>query len=356
MRVGQTEYPDAERRKAHVMPADFSVIIPSRNRPILLRRAIDSVLGQTHRSVEVIIVNDGSSGDNAPEYAQLAQELSDRIRLITLVHTPTGHGQSYAVNTGAAQAVGAHLCFLDDDDYWTDMGHLARAAEVIRSMDGNVDVYLANQSAHLNHEQIQPAGWLGRLLEEVSRPPSADQFGAYRVTAADLMQCSGFEHMNVTTVRRELFEQIGGMDNDIRYECDRDFYLRMIDAAKTIIYMPNVVSRHNIPDPRAKSSMSTVISDLEKYLYQLRVLDKAILFAGHEDIRAHAREHKGYVLKHLAEALYNAHDYSTAAYYAREALLNNCSFKWLVFTSYLCLRRYLALQSPVEHQASAVSH
>jgi glycosyltransferase involved in cell wall biosynthesis len=321
------------------MPVDFSVIIPSRNRPVLLRQAIDSVLGQTHGSVEVIVVNDGSSGDNAGEYSRLTQKLSDRVRLIDLVYTPTGHGQSYAINIGAAQAIGSHLCFLDDDDSWTDMHHLARAAEIIRGTGGNVDVYLANQSACFNDEQVQLGGWLGKLLEQVKRPLSADRFGAYRVTVADLMHCSGFEHLNVTIVRRELFERIGGMDHDIRYECDRDFYLRMIDTASTMIYVPNIVSRHNIPDPRAKSSMSTAISDLEKYLYQLRVLDKAILFAEHQDIRAHARKHKGYVLKHLAEALYNAHDYPKAAYYAREALLISFSFKWLAFTSYLRLTR-----------------
>ena len=45
--------------KATLMPADFSVIIPSRNRQVLPRRAIDSVLGQTHGSVEVIVINDG---------------------------------------------------------------------------------------------------------------------------------------------------------------------------------------------------------------------------------------------------------------------------------------------------------
>src|SRR6476659_7292223 len=111
------------------MPVDFSVVIASRNRPVLLRRAIDSVLGQTHGSVEVVVVNDGSSGDNASEYSRLDKELSDRVRFIHLVNTPTGHGRSYATNVGVAHATGSHICFLDDDDLWTDMGHLARAAE-----------------------------------------------------------------------------------------------------------------------------------------------------------------------------------------------------------------------------------
>ena len=181
--------------------------------------------------------------------------------------------------------------------------------------------------------------WLGKLLEEVKRPLSADRFDAYRVTVADLMQCSGFAHLNVTIVRRELFERIGGLDPDNRYEHDRDLYLRMIDVARTIIYVPNIIGRHNIPDPQARSSVSTAMSVLEKHLYQLRMLDKAILFAKHQEIRAHARKHKGFVLKKIAEELYNAHDYAKAAYYAREALLISFSFKWLGFTSYLHMRR-----------------
>jgi glycosyltransferase involved in cell wall biosynthesis len=43
---------------------DFSVVIPSRNRPELLRSAIDSVLTQTHANFELVVVNDGSDGEN----------------------------------------------------------------------------------------------------------------------------------------------------------------------------------------------------------------------------------------------------------------------------------------------------
>src|SRR5262249_57017910 len=134
-----------------------------------------------------------------------------RRRFIDRLSTQTGHGPSYAIITGVTHATSYRLCFLDDDDSWTDMDHLARAVEIIRGMGGNVDVYLANQNAYLNDEQAQSALWLGKLLEEVKRPLSANRFGAYRVTVADLMQCSGFEHLNVIMVRRELFQRIGGM-------------------------------------------------------------------------------------------------------------------------------------------------
>ena len=108
------------------MTLDFSVIIPSRNRPASLRVAIDSVLRQQHPSKELIVVNDGSDGENAAIYRSLENELKDRARFFHLVHRPHGHGQSYAINFGVDQAIGNYVCFLDDDDYWIDDDHLSR--------------------------------------------------------------------------------------------------------------------------------------------------------------------------------------------------------------------------------------
>src|SRR5512143_4204162 len=106
---------------------DFTVIIPSRNRPILLSKAIDSVLMQTHPSVEVLVVNDGSDGANEQAYADLASGLAGRVRFLNLEKAKNGHGQSGSINRGADAAQGKFLCFLDDDDYWTDPDHLRRA-------------------------------------------------------------------------------------------------------------------------------------------------------------------------------------------------------------------------------------
>ena len=47
------------------------------------------------------------------------------------------------------------------------------------------------------------------------------------------------------------------MDETIRWGCDHDLYLRLIDRAIVMSFMPVVVSRHNIPDPAKKSSMTT---------------------------------------------------------------------------------------------------
>jgi glycosyltransferase involved in cell wall biosynthesis len=89
-----------------------SVIIPTLDRPKLLLRAIDSVLRQTHRDIEIIVVVDGPS----PETLAAVKKITDsRLRLILNPRPTTAAG---ARNAGADQATGEWMAFLDDDDEW----------------------------------------------------------------------------------------------------------------------------------------------------------------------------------------------------------------------------------------------
>jgi glycosyltransferase involved in cell wall biosynthesis len=89
-----------------------SVVVPTRDRPELLRRAVAAILGQTYRgSVECVVVFDQSEpslpwGDPGP---------SRRLVLVRNQRTP---GLAGARNTGALQATGELVAFCDDDDEW----------------------------------------------------------------------------------------------------------------------------------------------------------------------------------------------------------------------------------------------
>ena len=87
-----------------------SVVIPTRNRPALVSRALRSVLAQTLRSLEVIVVLDGP--DEATASAVKSFE-DARIRLITL---PEPLGGAAARNAGVLAGCGKWIAFLDDDD------------------------------------------------------------------------------------------------------------------------------------------------------------------------------------------------------------------------------------------------
>lgn len=315
---------------------DFTVIIPSRNRPVLLRKAINSVLMQTYPGVEVMVVNDGSDGENEQAYADLAAELTGRVRFLNLEKAQNGHGQSGAINRGADAAQGKYLCFLDDDDYWTDPEHLNRA---FRSLDSaNHELYFANQDAILGDALVAGPIWLENLGNMLPIDATTDASGSYTVTVDDLMACPGFGHLNTTIVRKSLFDRMGGLDENIRYECDLDFYLRVVDAASGIHYFPGIVSRHMAPDPSKSLNMSTAVSYLQKMLFRAYVWDKALLFAHSPAIRQTAAHHKSHTLKKMAESLADDQRFKHALYYARQALATEFSLKWLGYCCLLGLR------------------
>ncbi len=89
-----------------------SVIIPTYNRPELLKKAIQSVLSQTFQDFEIIIVDDGLE--------KRADDVIKKINdaKITYIQHKKSKGGSAARNTGIKNAEGKYVAFLDDDDQW----------------------------------------------------------------------------------------------------------------------------------------------------------------------------------------------------------------------------------------------
>jgi len=90
-----------------------SIIIPVFNRQAVLRRAVDSVLSQTFKDYELIVVNDGST----EPILDALSGVDDKIDLRVL-HHDTNRGAAAARNTGAEAAKGRYIAFLDSDDAW----------------------------------------------------------------------------------------------------------------------------------------------------------------------------------------------------------------------------------------------
>src|SRR5215831_9254853 len=90
----------------------ISVVIPTLQRPKLLLRAIGSVLRQTHREIEVIVVVDRPD----PDTVSAVQSVNDpRLRVLVSPHHLTAAG---ARNFGVDHSTGEWVAFLDDDDEW----------------------------------------------------------------------------------------------------------------------------------------------------------------------------------------------------------------------------------------------
>jgi glycosyltransferase involved in cell wall biosynthesis len=191
----------------------FSVVMATRNRPALFRQALESVLGQSCGDFEIIVVNDGSSSEHQSAYKSILGAVGpSRVRSFALIPRPQGHGGSFARNFAAAEANAPYLCFLDDDDIWTDSNHLSRAQAVIAEARVPVDIYMTNQAAFL-HDKPQPGPiWIDDLppiLASLGNRP--DRHEAYTVTVEELLRSQGFCHLNTLIVRRALYDEIGGL-------------------------------------------------------------------------------------------------------------------------------------------------
>lgn len=93
----------------------ISVIVPVYNAEKYLKECLDSIINQTYRNLEIILVNDGSldkSGDICDEYARN----DNRVKVI---HRENA-GVSVARNTGIDASTGDFIAFVDSDDYLTD--------------------------------------------------------------------------------------------------------------------------------------------------------------------------------------------------------------------------------------------
>ncbi len=107
-----------------VLPV-ISVLIRTHKRAAFLRQALTSVLHQTHRPIEVIVVEDGSEEGEA-----VCREFADRLNVRYFRITP-GQGRSVAGNRALHEARGEWLCFLDDDDlFFSD--HLEVLLQTVR--------------------------------------------------------------------------------------------------------------------------------------------------------------------------------------------------------------------------------
>ncbi|MEG0679284.1 MAG: glycosyltransferase family 2 protein [Carnobacterium sp.] len=91
---------------------DVSIIMPIYNVEKQLEKAIESVLNQTYRNIELILVNDGSP-DNSIQICRYYEEIDDRVCVINQKNA----GAGYARNAGLAQSSGQYIYFIDPDDY-----------------------------------------------------------------------------------------------------------------------------------------------------------------------------------------------------------------------------------------------
>lgn len=178
-----------------------SVIIPTFNRWPLVGAAIESVLAQGYAEFEIIVVDDGSTDRTGAELVRFGS----RLRLLT----QPNRGVSAARNFGARHARGRYLAFLDSDDLWLP----EKLAIQTAFMEQNPAVQICQT------EEIWIRNGVRVNPKAKHRKPSGDIF----IPSLKLCLVSP----SAVMLSRELFERVGGFDENLPVCEDYDLWLRI---------------------------------------------------------------------------------------------------------------------------------
>lgn len=228
-----------------------SVIIPTYNRAAVVTEAIDSVLAQTFRDFELIVVDDGSTDDTRNRLVGYGE----RIRMIC----QENHGVSHARNVGIRAARGKYVALLDSDDLW-----LPKKLETqIAVMEAQPDIPLCHT------EEI----WIRRGVR-VNQMKKHQKHGGYIFP-----NCLPFCVISPSSVmiRRALFDEVGDFDESLPACEDYDLWLRVTKTSPVhFIETPLIVKRGGHDD-----QLSRIHWGLDRF--RIQALDKLLQAGGLTD-------------------------------------------------------------------------
>lgn len=186
-----------------------SVVIPTRNRSLLAKRAVQSVLIQTLKEIEVIVIIDGPDEATVRELSSIDDP---RLRVIEL---PVSGGASEARNTGVTQAQGEWIAFLDDDDEWFPQ-KLERQLEVANLSQYTFPIIGSCLIARTpKGDFVRPKRFL--------RPSEA--LSEYLLVRNSLFPGEGLIQTSVIFTKKELLQKVPF--RDLRRHQDWDWLLRV---------------------------------------------------------------------------------------------------------------------------------
>jgi glycosyltransferase involved in cell wall biosynthesis len=220
-----------------------SVVVPTFNRARVLRRAVDSVLEQTHPEVEVLVVDDGSTDDTARRVAEWYGS-EPRVRYLFQENA----GVSAARNHGLVAARGNFLALLDSDDYWypwkleLQLKCLRRtgAGMIWSDMDAVGDGARLVQARYLRtmysaYQQFTSDQLFQRhisvLTQDLPESLSADHVDLFAGDLFAPMIMGNLVHTSTVLMTRERFAHVKAFREDLKHSGeDYDFHLRTCRA------------------------------------------------------------------------------------------------------------------------------
>jgi glycosyltransferase involved in cell wall biosynthesis len=240
----------------------LSFVIPTRNQARFLPECIHSCLAQQVPDSEIVVI-DGDSTDNTRD---VLRGYGDRIRWIS----EPDRGQSDAINKGVRMSQGELTAWINSDDYYASPRAIPTLLEAFAA-ERDVDIAYGNgvrvtvDGKELGPYRARPPG---RLAQIITHPAS-------------------FLLQPAVLFRRELFLDVGGLDESLHYTMDYELWIRMFAAARVTRYIPETIAcaRYHT-DAKSVATMGKQIREIygvktrNADRLDLGLVDRMLMYAG----------------------------------------------------------------------------
>ena len=179
-----------------------SVIIPTYNKALYLKEAIESVLNQTYKNLELLVIDDGST-DNTAEIIKLFND----NRLIYFYQN--NKGPAAARNVGIENSKGEFIAFLDSDDLWLE----EKLEKQIKFLKENNEVGMLGTGFYKIDENKN-------IIGKKQFPADNDRLKKILIKFNPFAQSS-------VILRKEVIQKVGKYDESFLESEDYDFWLRI---------------------------------------------------------------------------------------------------------------------------------
>jgi GT2 family glycosyltransferase len=203
----------------------FTVILPTRDRAAMLRKAVASVRSHSFRDFELIVIDDGSATD------YLADLPTDpRIQVI---RNPVSLGVSHARNIGIARAAGTYVSFLDDDDEYLS-SFLSSTYASLKATPEEIGISWCG--AKFIRESSEPGGAPVVRVREIPEHKNRQEL------LEDFVKV-GTGHG--VTIKATCLDKVGPFNETLKVAGDTDMFFRILAQGFTPLRVPGVhIVRH----------------------------------------------------------------------------------------------------------------
>ncbi|GIW67075.1 MAG: glycosyl transferase [Candidatus Parcubacteria bacterium] len=203
-----------------------SVIIPTYNRANLLPKAINSVINQTYKNWELLIIDDGSK-DNTKKIVEEFIKKDSRIKYFYQENS----GQPAAMNLGIKNSNGEYVAFLDDDDEWSP----EKLEKQLKEFEKDKNIALVYTDALI-------------VGGELNNKKSSDISKLYFGYVYKNLLYKNFITASSVMIKRKIFNELGLFDENYLIKKtqtqDYDMWLRIAKYYK-FGYVPEILVKYN---------------------------------------------------------------------------------------------------------------